>query len=104
MNDVIPAAPGGKKALAVFAVVEKENRNAIWIRVGSAFTNRDGSLNLYLDAFPIGTNRLQIREPRFEDGGRGGATDGRPTAIGRARGGASGALATSGAGRDEVQP
>jgi len=68
MNEVIPGAPAGKKALAVFAVVEKENRNAIWIRVGSAFTNRDGSVNLYLDAFPIGTNRLQIREQRFEEG------------------------------------
>jgi hypothetical protein len=83
MNDVIPAAPGGKKALAVFAVVEKENRNAIWIRVGSAFTNRDGSINILLDAFPIGSNRLQIREQRFEEGGRWGpsiARNGGPAA------------------------
>ncbi|HET9597844.1 MAG TPA: hypothetical protein VFP65_19810, partial [Anaeromyxobacteraceae bacterium] len=77
MNEVIPGASAGKKALAVFAVVEKENRSAIWIRVGSAFTNRDGSVNLILDAFPIGSNRLQIREQRFEDSGRWGQAVGR---------------------------
>ena len=73
MNEAIPGPAAGKKPLAVFAVVERENRPAIWIRVGTAFTNRDGSTNLYLDAFPIGTNRLQIREPRFEESGRWGA-------------------------------
>jgi hypothetical protein len=57
----------GKKTLAVYAIVDKENRPSIWIRVGTAFSNRDGSLNLYLDAFPIGTNRLQVREARPAD-------------------------------------
>jgi hypothetical protein len=89
MNEVIPGAPAGKKALAVFAVVEKENRNAIWIRVGSAFTNRDGSVNLYLDAFPIGTNRLQIREQRFEDGRWGQAVARAGTAPASRRAGAA---------------
>ncbi len=31
--------------------------------MGVAFTNRDGSINLFLDALPLGTNRLQVREP-----------------------------------------
>ena len=31
-----------------------------------AFTNRDGSIAIYLDALPLGTNKLQIREPRDE--------------------------------------
>jgi hypothetical protein len=35
-----------------------------------AFTNRDGSIAIYLDALPIGTNKLQIREQRDE--GRSG--------------------------------
>jgi hypothetical protein len=61
------AGAAGKKPLAVFAVVERENRPSIWIRVGSAFPNRDGSTNLMLDAFPIGTNKLQIREARWEE-------------------------------------
>ncbi len=70
MNE--PNAGGGRRPLAVFAVVEREGRPAIWIRVGSAFTNRDGSMNLVLDAFPIGSNRLHIREQRFEDAPRNG--------------------------------
>ncbi len=66
------AGGGGKRALAVFTVVERDNRPSIWIRVGSAFTNRDGSINVVLDAFPVGNNRLQIREQRAEDAGRNG--------------------------------
>jgi hypothetical protein len=61
------AGAAGKRPLGVFAVVDRENRPSIWIRVGSAFPNRDGSTNLMLDAFPIGTNKLQIREVRWEE-------------------------------------
>ena len=75
MSDSTHGAPG-KKTLGVFTVVEKGNRPSIWIRIGSAFANRDGSMSLYLDAFPIGTNRLHIREPRFEDGPRGYGANG----------------------------
>jgi hypothetical protein len=32
------------------------------VKLGVAHVNRDGSINLYLDAFPIGTNKLQVRE------------------------------------------
>ncbi len=66
------ASTAGRRPLAVFAVIERENRPSIWIRVGSAFPNRDGSINLLLDAFPIGSNRLQIREQRSEDAPRNG--------------------------------
>ncbi len=58
----------GAKRLAVYAIHQVPDRDdeskthARWIRVGSAFQNRDGSMNLYLDAFPIGTNKLQVRE------------------------------------------
>jgi O-succinylbenzoate synthase len=56
---------GGKKPLAVYAVIDrKEGQKSIWIKIGAAFTNRDGSMSLLLDAFPIGTNRLQVREQR----------------------------------------
>jgi hypothetical protein len=73
-----PNAGGGRRPLAVFAVVERDNRPTIWIRVGSAFTNRDGSMNLVLDAFPIGSNRLHVREQRFEEAGRNGHPGGAP--------------------------
>ncbi len=71
MNDSAGSG-NGRRPLAVFAVIDRENRPSIWIRVGSAFTNRDGSINLVLDAFPIGSNRLQIREQR-DDGARNGS-------------------------------
>jgi len=33
-----------------------------WTRVGAAFTNRDGSINVQLDAFPI-DGKLQLQIP-----------------------------------------
>jgi hypothetical protein len=59
-----------RKHLGVFAIIEKKdpNKPAYWLNIGTAFTNRDGSLTVYLDAFPIGTHKLQIREARaWED-------------------------------------
>lgn len=32
-----------------------------WMKIGSAFVNRDGSTNVYLDALPA-NRRLQIRD------------------------------------------
>lgn len=68
MNTENPA--GGRKPLAVYAVIDRKEagKPAIWLRVGAAFQNRDGSLTLLLDAFPISTNRLQIREQRDWEG------------------------------------
>jgi len=60
---------GGKKPLAVYAVIDRKEagKPTIWLRIGAAFPNRDGSLTLLLDAFPATTNRLQVREQRFPD-------------------------------------
>ncbi len=65
MND-IPNG-GGKKPLAVYAILERKDRPAYWLKVGAAWANRDGSTTLVLDAVPIGTNRLQIREAKTWD-------------------------------------
>lgn len=35
---------------------------ARWIRIGAAFENKDGSLNVVLDALPL-SGRLHIRDP-----------------------------------------
>jgi hypothetical protein len=72
MNDT-NGALAGRKNLAVYAVVErKEGMRPYWLKIGAAFTNRDGSLTLVLDAFPSSTNRLQVREPKvFEEGKNG---------------------------------
>jgi hypothetical protein len=56
---------GGGKRLAVFAINEKDgDRGTWWQKIGLAFTNRDGSIAIYLDALPLGTNKLQVREQR----------------------------------------
>ena len=40
-----------------------------WMRIGSAYTNVDGSTNVYLDAFPA-NGKLQIREFNERDEGK----------------------------------
>lgn len=59
---------GSPRRLAVLAMHEypdkedESKKHTRWLKVGVGFPNRDGSINLFLDAFPIGTNRLQVRE------------------------------------------
>ncbi len=61
MNDT----NGTGRRLVVYAVPEsKDGEKAFWPKIGIAFTNRDGSINLLLEALPLGTNKLQVREPR----------------------------------------
>jgi hypothetical protein len=50
--------------LKVLCPVEGRNGKTIWIRIGNAFINRDGSTNVYLDAYPT-SGKLQIRP--FDD-------------------------------------
>ncbi|MBK9516655.1 MAG: hypothetical protein IPO09_04720 [Anaeromyxobacter sp.] len=87
MSDTTP--PAGGKRLAVYAINEKDgDRASWWQRIGQAFTNRDGSIAIYLDALPLGTNKLQVREQRDE------ARPGAPGQNGAQRG----------AGAEEVRP
>ena len=51
----------------VYAVIER-GAHRHWLRVGLAFPNRDGSLNVRLDAVPF-TGQLHIRDPNRSDGG-----------------------------------
>ena len=44
----------------VYAVIERSGRKH-WLRIGIAFVNRDGSLNVRLDAVPL-TGQLHIRD------------------------------------------
>lgn len=47
--------------LKVLSPVEGKNGKTYWLRIGSAFVNRDGSTNVYLNAYPT-SGKLQIRE------------------------------------------
>ena len=48
------------KRLAVFSIREGKG-GSVWIRAGSAFVNRDGSLNVLLDVLPL-DGKLHVRE------------------------------------------
>jgi hypothetical protein len=59
------------KMYKVMVPIER-NGNTHWLRGGSAFTNKDESLNVYLDALPMavftsGQLKLQIREYSDEE-------------------------------------
>ena len=46
-----------------------------WLRIGAAFENRDGSLNVYMDAMPT-NGQLQIRDWQpYEERAKNAAND-----------------------------
>ena len=64
------ASPEGeRKWKAVYTIVEggANRERKVWIRVGTAFTNRDTSINVRLDAIPTnGTLHIRDWEPPGE--------------------------------------
>ena len=72
----------GGKRLQVFSVKETQDREgrttSIWVKAGSAWVNRDGSLNVYLDVLPL-DGKLHVREALEK---REGAAEGRAKANG----------------------
>src|SRR5689334_6639471 len=53
-----------KSYKVVYTIVEKKGQQKpFWTRIGVAFTNRDGSFNVHLDAVPI-NGQLHIRDPK----------------------------------------
>jgi protein associated with RNAse G/E len=59
----------GKKMFKVITPIEKDGKNLYWMRLGSAYTNKDESINVYLDAIPVNQKewKLQLREMDEED-------------------------------------
>ena len=63
----VEQAVAGKKPWAAFNIIERgDSKKSIWSRIGTAWHNRDGSINIKLDATPI-DGRIQIREIKDED-------------------------------------
>jgi hypothetical protein len=54
-----------KERLAVYTVIRsfEEDKKDYWQRIGSAFVNKDGSLNVRLNALPV-NGSLHIREEK----------------------------------------
>ncbi len=59
------AREGSRKMKIVYTITERQPGKSFWTRVGAGFINRDGSINLRLDAIPV-SGTLQVRdwEPR----------------------------------------
>lgn len=66
-RDPTPGAPGGPADAgrgtwrAVYTIVERGAGRRLWLRIGTAFINRDLSLTVRLDAMPL-NGQLHIRE------------------------------------------
>lgn len=82
----------GGRRLAVYAIADGKGLDgkARWTRIGRAFENHDGSINLLLNALPLGTDRCQIREEREEDRPAVAASPAAPARRGGARAEAKG--------------
>ena len=62
--------PGKRRVLKIYTVVEKPGSDkGIWLEIGVASENRDGSISGKLDCLPVNGN-IQVRpwEPRRKDG------------------------------------
>lgn len=73
----------------VLSAIEKRDGGTFWMRVGSAFTNRDNSVNIYLDVLPKNF-QFQLRELDEEDLRRRD-----PQRAGNGGGGGGGELAST---------
>jgi hypothetical protein len=71
-----------KQMYKVLSPIEKRGGGHYWMRLGSAFRNKDNSINVYLDAIPKGLDwKFTLRELDEEDlrkreayGGGGGTS------------------------------
>ena len=50
-----------KRMFKVISPIERKDGTTFWMRVGSAFPNKDGSINVYVDAMPKDL-KFQLRE------------------------------------------
>lgn len=62
----------GRRMQAVYAVVSKADGKDLFLRVGNAFVNRDGSTTVLLDAVPI-SGKLHVRDYLPKEAGRSAA-------------------------------
>ncbi len=58
-----------KRMYKVLCPIEKKDGGTWWMRLGTGFTNKDDSINVFLDAVPVGAKevKLQLREMTEED-------------------------------------
>lgn len=58
----------GKQFSYIYHIVTREGTDKkFWMRIGTAWHNKDGSINCQFDCFPAGTPNIQIRKPTEKD-------------------------------------
>jgi hypothetical protein len=57
--------------MKIVYVISERNSKSYWNRIGVAFVNNDGSINVKLDAVPV-TGELQIRDYNAREDAAGG--------------------------------
>lgn len=62
----------GTKMKVLWMITERGERS-FWTRIGVGYVNRDGSVNLSLDALPVGASKLQLRDYSARDAEAGEA-------------------------------
>jgi hypothetical protein len=62
MNEAV--ATGATTVRKIVYTVTEKGEKSFWTRIGMAFTNKDGSLTVRLDAVPV-NGMLQIRDEDF---------------------------------------
>lgn len=57
------------KRYQAYVIAEGKDEKKYWREIGVAFENRDGSINVKLDAFPVnGEMQLRVPQPREDEG------------------------------------
>ena len=56
----------GQTPKVIYGAVKAQNEETYWTRIGVAFVNKDGSLNLKFDYIPtdLVNTTIQVREPK----------------------------------------
>jgi hypothetical protein len=69
-NETAPTSKSSAERKAVYTIVKRDaSDRGFWVRIGSGWVNRDGSLNLRLDALPV-NGQLHVRDIESEGKGR----------------------------------
>lgn len=66
------------KMKMVYTITEGQNGKKFWTKIGVGFVNQDGSINLKLDAIPVGGQGIQVREYEPFDPARANGGGARP--------------------------
>lgn len=74
-----------RRVLKVYTIVEKPGAKGIWLEIGVAGVNRDGSISGKLDALPV-NGQVHIREVEQRSNENGQRTNETPSQTWRQKG------------------